>query len=59
MAVARADEVAHVQIGDLMLGRSPRRDGSSVLIHGKRRQAASLPTMGTNSYNARRVGKWP
>jgi site-specific recombinase XerD len=32
---ARADEVAHVQIGDLMLGRSPRRDGSSVLIHGK------------------------
>jgi len=35
MAVARADEVAHVQIGDLMLGRSPRRDGSSVLIHGK------------------------
>jgi integrase/recombinase XerD len=32
---ARADEVAHVQIGDLNLGHTPSRDPSSVLIRGK------------------------
>jgi site-specific recombinase XerD len=32
---ARADEVAHVQIGDLDLARVPSRNLSSVLIHGK------------------------
>jgi integrase/recombinase XerD len=32
---ARADEVAHVRISDLDLGRIPERDVSSVLIHGK------------------------
>ena len=32
---ARADEAAHVQVGDLDLGRTPDRDPSTVLIHGK------------------------
>jgi len=32
---ARADEVAHVRITDLDLGLTPKRDVSSVLIHGK------------------------
>ena len=32
---ARADEAAHVQVGDLDLGRTPDRDPSAVLIHGK------------------------
>jgi integrase/recombinase XerD len=32
---ARADEVAHVLIGDLELGRVPKRDLSAVLIRGK------------------------
>lgn len=32
---ARADEVAHVRVGDLDLGSTPGRDPSSVLIHGK------------------------
>jgi site-specific recombinase XerD len=32
---ARASEVADVRIGDVTLGRSPRFEGSSVLIHGK------------------------
>jgi integrase/recombinase XerD len=32
---ARADEVAHVQVGDLDLGKVPGRDPSSVLIRGK------------------------
>lgn len=40
---ARADEAAHVQVGDLMLGRSPRHDGSSVLIHGKGNKQRRCP----------------
>lgn len=40
---ARADEAAHVQIRDLMLGRSPRRDGASVLIHGKGNKQRRCP----------------
>ena len=40
---ARADEVAHVQVGDLMLGRSPGRDGASVLIHGKGNKQRRCP----------------
>jgi site-specific recombinase XerD len=32
---ARADEAAHVQIGDLELGQTPSRDASAVLIRGK------------------------
>jgi integrase/recombinase XerD len=32
---ARADETAHVQIGDLELGKTPGRDASAVLIRGK------------------------
>jgi integrase/recombinase XerD len=40
---ARAGEVAHVQVGDLMLGRSPRRDGASVLIHGKGNKPRRCP----------------
>ena len=32
---ARADEAAHVSIGDLHLGHVPQRDHSSVQIHGK------------------------
>jgi site-specific recombinase XerD len=40
---ARADEAAHVQVGDLMLGRSPRRDGASVLIHGKGNKQRRCP----------------
>lgn len=40
---ARADEAAHVQVGDLMLGRSPRRDGASVLLHGKGNKLRRCP----------------
>jgi len=40
---ARADEAAHVQVGDLMLGRSPRREGASVLIHGKGNRPRRCP----------------
>jgi integrase/recombinase XerD len=40
---ARADEVAHVEVGDLILGRSPRYDGSSVLIHGKGNKQRRCP----------------
>ena len=40
---ARADEVAHVQVGDLMLGRSPGHDGGSVLIHGKGNKQRRCP----------------
>lgn len=40
---ARADEVAHVEVGDLILGRSPRHDGSSVLIHGKGNKQRRCP----------------
>jgi len=40
---ARADEVAHVEVGDLTLGRSPRHDGSSVLIHGKGNKQRRCP----------------
>ncbi len=40
---ARADEAAHVQVEDLMLGRSPRRDGASVLIHGKGNKQRRCP----------------
>jgi integrase/recombinase XerD len=40
---ARADEVAHVQVGDLVLGRSPRREGASVLIHGKGNRPRRCP----------------
>lgn len=32
---ARADEVAHVSVGDLHIGAAPNRDPSFVLIHGK------------------------
>jgi integrase/recombinase XerD len=32
---ARADEAAHVQVGDLDLGRTPDRDPSTVLLRGK------------------------
>jgi len=32
---ARADEVAHVRVGDLRLGLTPERDPSSVVIRGK------------------------
>ncbi|KVD58990.1 tyrosine-type recombinase/integrase [Burkholderia ubonensis] len=40
---ARADEVAHVQVGDLMLGNSPRREGAYVLIHGKGNKPRRCP----------------
>ena len=40
---ARADEVAHVQVGDLSLGRSPRYEGSSSLIHGKGNKQRRCP----------------
>lgn len=40
---ARADEVAHVQVGDLSFGRSPRYEGSSSLIHGKGNKQRRCP----------------
>ena len=40
---ARADEVAHVQVGDLSLGRSPRYEGSSTLIRGKGNKQRRCP----------------
>ncbi len=40
---ARADEVAHVRIGDLDLGHTPKRDLSSVLIHGKGNKPRRCP----------------
>jgi site-specific recombinase XerD len=40
---ARADEVSHVQIADLDLGRTPDRDPSSVLIHGKGNKQRRCP----------------
>jgi len=40
---ARADEVAHVHIADLDLGRTPSRDPSAVLIHGKGNKLRRCP----------------
>ena len=40
---ARADEVAHVQIGDLDLGAASRRDGSSVVLRGKGNKLRRCP----------------
>lgn len=40
---ARADEVAHVRVMDLDLGRVPSRDLSSVLIHGKGNKPRRCP----------------
>jgi site-specific recombinase XerD len=40
---ARADEVAHVRIGDLDLGKTPARDPSSVLIRGKGNKLRRCP----------------
>jgi integrase/recombinase XerD len=40
---ARADEVAHVCIADLDLGKTPDRDPSSVLIHGKGNKLRRCP----------------
>lgn len=40
---ARADEVAHVRVGDLDLGTTPARDPSSVLIHGKGNKQRRCP----------------
>ena len=40
---ARADEVAHVQVDDLALGRSPRHEGASVLVHGKGNKQRRCP----------------
>ena len=40
---ARADEIAHVQAGDLDLGHTPGRDASSVLIHGKGNKERRCP----------------
>jgi integrase len=40
---ARADEVAHVQIGDLDLARVPNTGLSSVLIHGKGNKQRRCP----------------
>ncbi len=40
---ARADETAHVQVGDLDLGHAPPRDSSSVLIHGKGNRERRCP----------------
>jgi len=40
---ARADEVAHVRMGDLDLAAMPDRDPSSVLIHGKGNKQRRCP----------------
>lgn len=40
---ARADEAAHVLIGDLQLGLKPKRDSSSVLIRGKGNKQRRCP----------------
>src|SRR3972149_10553090 len=40
---ARADETAHVHVGDLDLGHTPGRDASSVLIHGKGNKERRCP----------------
>jgi site-specific recombinase XerD len=40
---ARADEAAHVFIGDLQLGLKPERDPSAVLIQGKGNKLRSCP----------------
>jgi integrase/recombinase XerD len=40
---ARADEAAHVRISDLDLGRTPGRDSSAVLIHGKGNKLRRCP----------------
>lgn len=40
---ARADEVAHVRVVDLSLGRASERDLSSVLIHGKGNKLRRCP----------------
>jgi integrase/recombinase XerD len=40
---ARADEAAHVLIGDLQLGPKPERDPSSVLIRGKGNKQRRCP----------------
>jgi site-specific recombinase XerD len=40
---ARADEVAHVRVVDLDLGRMPERDPCSVLIHGKGNKLRRCP----------------
>lgn len=40
---ARADEVAHVTVGDLSLGHSPRYEGASTLIHGKGNKQRRCP----------------
>src|SRR5947207_3380662 len=40
---ARADEAAHVLIGDLQLGLKPERDSSSVLIRGKGNKQRRCP----------------
>jgi site-specific recombinase XerD len=40
---ARADEAAHVLIGDLQLGLKPERDPSSVLIRGKGNKQRHCP----------------
>jgi integrase/recombinase XerD len=40
---ARADEAAHARIADLDLGRTPERNPSSVLIHGKGNKLRRCP----------------
>lgn len=40
---ARADEVARVRIGDLELGAASRRDGASVILHGKGNKSRRCP----------------
>ena len=40
---ARADEAAHVRIGDLQLGLTPQRDPSAVLIRGKGNKPRRCP----------------
>ena len=40
---ARADEVAHVKIGDLTLNRFDRRESSSVVLHGKGNKRRHCP----------------
>lgn len=40
---ARADEVAHVRVGDLDLAATPDREPSSVLIHGKGNKQRRCP----------------
>jgi integrase/recombinase XerD len=40
---ARADEVAHVQVADLELGRSPSYVGASILLHGKGNKLRRCP----------------